>query len=222
VTAALWGVGSFRVGDELRTYPVGEDDLQRDVATAQKNLTALGIERGMRVLVTSMLAEAAQYWPVQIALLMAGTQMSCADASRADAFRTGMFLRGPRYDAAVGISGDVLDGLADLGAPLGELFSSVPVIAARGEAAPRLRAAGLRPRSWLHVGPTIAVECDALAGAHVDGDEWDVESDGGEIRITARKPRAAPIDHQPTGLRAEVVIDACACGRTDARVVPSA
>jgi hypothetical protein len=222
VTTTLWGVGTYCVGDEVVTFPVGEDDLHRDIATAQKNLAALGLEPGMRALVTSMLAEAAQYWPVQIGLLMGGTQMSCADASRADAFRTNMFLHGPRYDAAVGISGDVLNGLDDLGVSLGELFSRVPVIAARAEAAPRLRDAGLQPRLWLHVGPTIAVECDARVGAHIDEDEWDVDSDGGEIRITAHKARAAPIDHQPTGLPAEIVTGRCECGRGDARIVPSA
>lgn len=218
-TGRLWGVGSYRVGADLVTFPVSEGDLQRDVATAQKNLASLGVERGMRALVTSMLAEAAQYWPVQIGLLMTGTQMSCADASRFDAFRTRMFLNGPHYDLAVGINGAVLDGLADLDASLGELFAPVPLVAARAEAIGRLRAAGIDPRLWLHVGPTIAVECAARAGAHVDSEEWEVEADGGEVRITARHPRAARIEDLATGLAAEIVADRCACGRADARLV---
>ena len=218
----LWGIGSYAVDDELVTFPVADADLQRDMRTASKNLATLGVERGSRALVTSMLAEAAQYWPVQIGLLMAGTQMSCADASRFDAFRTRMFLRGPSYDTAIGISGAVLDGLADLEQPLGELFSVVPVVAARAEAVERLRADGIPARLWLHVGPTIAVECTPGAGAHVDDDEWAVASDGGEIRITARNPRAAMIDGARTGVRAEVLTDPCACGRTDVRLLPRA
>jgi len=220
MTATLWGIGSYRVGDEFVTFPVADADLQRDMATANKNLATLGVERGARALVTSMLAEAAQYWPVQIGLLMAGTQMSCADASRFDAFRTRMFLRGPTYDTAIGISGAVLDGLDDLDVPIGELFSVVPVVAARAEAVERLRAAGVPARLWLHVGPTIAVECDVGAGAHIDADEWAVEADSDEIRITARNPRAATIDAAPTGLRATVLTDPCACGRADARILP--
>lgn len=216
----LWGVGSYRVDGELVAFPVSEADLQRDVATAQKNLASLGVERGMRALVTSMLAEGAQYWPVQIGLLMTGTQMSCADASRFDAFRTRMFLNGPHYDLAIGINGAVLDGLADLDAPLGDLFARVPVVAARAEAVGRLRAAGIDPRLWLHVGPTVAVECAARAGAHVDSDEWTVESDRGEVRITARRPRATRIEGVATGLRAEIVAEPCACGRADVRLAP--
>lgn len=218
-TSKLWGIGSYRVGDDLVAFPVSEADLQRDIATGQKNLASLGVEQGMRALVTSMLAEGAQYWPLQIGLLMAGTQMSCADASRFDAFRTRMFLNGPRYDLALGISGDVLDGLADLDAPLGDLFARVPVVAARAEAIGRLRVAGVDARLWLHVGPTIAVECDARAGAHIDDDEWIVGSDGGELRITGRNPRAAAVDGVPTGVRAEIVTGPCECGRGDVRLV---
>ncbi|MGH9026022.1 MAG: hypothetical protein ACRDWD_07895 [Acidimicrobiia bacterium] len=220
-TSTLWGIGSYRVGDDLVTFPVSEDDLQRDILTAQKNLSSLGVERGKRALVTSMLAEGAQYWPVQIGLLMAGTQMSCADASRSDAFRTRMFLNGPTYDVAVGISGDVLDGLLDLDASLGELFGRVPVVAARSDAIGRLRDAGVEARLWLHVGPTIAVECDTGGGAHVDGEEWRVESDGGEVRVSARNVRAARIDGVPTGVRAEIVGEPCGCGRADVRLVPT-
>jgi hypothetical protein len=218
--ATLWGIGSYQVGDELVTFPVAETDLQRDMETARKNLETLGVTRGSRALVTSMLAEAAQYWPVQIGLLMAGTQMSCADASRFDAFRTRMFLHGPRYDVAIGISSNVLTGLDDLGEPIGALFSVVPVVAARNEAVERLRAAGVPARLWLHVGPTIAVECEAGAGAHIDGDEWAVEADGDEVRITARKERAARIVGDRTGLRADIAREPCRCGRLDVRLLP--
>lgn len=218
---ALWGVGSYSVGDEIVTYPVSPDDSRRDMGTAAKALASLGVQAGSRVLVVSMLSEAAQYWPVQIGLLMAQAQFSLADASRFDAFRTVMFIRAMHYDAVVGVNNDVLDGLDDLGTAYDEVFGPVGIVAARAGAHERLREAGLDPRWWLHVGPTIAVECRARAGAHVDGDEWSVQaSAGGEVLVTARRARAATIDRQSTGVFGAVITDPCACGRDDPRVVP--
>jgi len=218
--AALWGVGSFRVGDEILPYAVGQDDHGRDISTSMKALKSLGVHGESRALVLSMLSEAAQYWPLQIGLLMSQAQFSLADASRFDAFRTAMFLRAMHYDVVLGINTDVLDGLDDLGHAYGDVFGEVSVLAARAAAYERLRAAGLAPRWWLHVGPTIAVECETLGGAHIDGDEWDVELADGEVLLTARNPRATSIDRLATGVHGDLVTEPCACGRSDPRIQP--
>jgi hypothetical protein len=220
-TSELWGVGSFAVGDRIVPYPVAKDDHNRDIGTAMKAVASLGIHERSRALVLSMLSEAAQYWPVQIALLVAKAQFSLADASRFDAFRTEMFLRAMHYDVVLGLNTEVLDGLDDLGHSYTDVFGDSPVLAARAGAYERLRDAGLSPRWWLHVGPTVAVECDQRAGAHVDDAEWELEHDGGEILITARNPRAATIDRLATGVRGDLVTEACACGRSDPRILPT-
>ncbi len=217
----LWGVGSYRVGDALLPYPVSPDDHGRDIGSAIKGLKSLGLHDQSRALVLSMLSEAAQYWPVQIGLFVSKAQFSLADASRFDAFRTAMFLRAMHYDVVLGINTDVLDGLDDLGHSYADVFAGTHVLAARPGAYERLRDAGLAPRWWLHVGPAVAVECDTLAGAHIDDDEWAVETVDGEVLITARNARAATIDRLATGIKAEIVTDPCACERTDPRVVPT-
>lgn len=216
----LWGVGTFRVGDEAVDFPVGTEDVARDVRSAERALGSLGVGGGSRVLVVSQLSEAAQYSPLLVALVSLGAQLSCAEATRFDAFRTEMFLRVLRYDAVVGVSADVLDGLADLGRPLAAVFAGVPVVAARAGAHGRLREAGVAARWWLHVGPTIAVECGRGAGAHVDGEEWEVEDEGGEILVSARRPRAAKVDRQRTWIPGTVLAEPCGCGRADPRIVP--
>jgi hypothetical protein len=217
----LWGIGSYQIGDRILAYPVSQDDHNRDIGSAMKAVSTLGIHEKSRALVLSMLSEAAQYWPVQIGLLVGKAQFSLADASRFDAFRTAMFLRAMHYDVVLGINTDVLDGLDDLGHGYGDVFGSSPVLAARAGAYERLEAAGLAPRWWLHVGPTVAVECDRLAGAHIDDSEWEIEAEGGEILVTARSARAATIERLATGVRGEVITDACGCGRADPRVVPA-
>jgi hypothetical protein len=217
----LWGVGSFRVGEKILAYPVSQDDHGRDIPSAMKAVATLGLAQGKRALVLSMLSEAAQYWPVQIGLLVSKAQFSLADASRFDAFRTAMFLRAMHYDVVLGMNTDVLDGLDDLGHDYADIFADVPVLAARAGAYERLRDAGLSPRWWLHVGPTVAVECDQLQGAHIDDDEWEVDAEDGEVLISARKPRAIVIDRLHTAVSGEIVAEACACGRADPRIVPT-
>jgi len=219
-TADLWGIGSFRVGERILPYPVSKDDHNRDIGTSMKAVSSLGIHETSRALVLSMLSEAAQYWPLQIALLVGKAQFSLADASRFDAFRTAMFLKAMHYDVVLGINTDVLDGLDDLGHGYADIFGGAPVLAARAGAYERLRDAGLSPRWWLHVGPTVTVECGELAGAHVDDSEWALDAADGEILVTARNPRAATIDRLATGVHGEIATDACACGRADPRIVP--
>jgi hypothetical protein len=131
-----------------------------------------------------------------------------------------MFLRAMHYDAVIGINVDVLDGLDDLGHSYDSVFGRTPVLSARAGAYERLRDGGLSPRWWLDLGPAIAVECNARAGAHVDADEWSVEEDGGVILVSARNSRAATVDRLRTDVEGEIVIEECACGRTDPRVVP--
>lgn len=217
----LWGIGRYRAREGMVTFAVSEADVVRDRATARKALASLGIARGARVLVVSCLSEAVQYWPLQAEIVAAGARLSCADAMRFDAFRTGMFLARLRYDAVIGVNAEVLDGLGELDRRPGEVFAGVPVIAARDDAGTRLREAGLQPRLWLPLGPTIGVECAPGRGAHVDGEEWAVESDGSEIRVSARRPRATVIERVATGIRGTIVTEPCACGRDDPRVLPA-
>ena len=219
--APLWAIGSFRVGDDMVTYPVSKDDNGRDIGGAAKALRSLGVGSHSRVLVVSMLSNAAQYWPVQIGLLMSQAQFSLADASRYDAFRTNMFLRAMHYDVVLGVNDDVLDGLDDLELGYPAVFADVPIVAADAGAHTRLRAAGLDPWWWLHLGPATAVECEAREGAHIDGREWAVEvGDDGELLVSARNERAATVERQRTGIDGTILTTPCPCGRDDARIVP--
>lgn len=208
----IWGVG--------RLGAVSTDDVARDIGSAAKALRSLGLARGSRALVLSRMSEGPQYFPFLAALLAIGAQLSLAEATRFDAYRTSLFLRRVRYDAALGVDADVLEGLADLGAEPAGAFAGVPVVAARAGAYERLRAAGMRPRLWLHLGPTIAVECDRAAGAHVDADEWEVETRGGEVVVTALRSRAVSSRSLRTGLFGSVTTEPCGCGRPGPRILP--
>ncbi len=215
----MWGVGTFTTSDGPVPFPVSESDHDADTAAAGRALDSLGIDRGDRVLIVGLVSECAHLVPFHEALHERGAILSGADATPFDASRTAKLARQLQVRAVLGVNGAVLDGLASDGFDLADVFTPVPVVAARPDAVQRLRAEGVVAHVWAHVGPTVAVECRPGAGAHVDGALWDVAEHGGEIVIAARGPRALDPGPHRTGLRAAIDSSLCGCGRTDARVV---
>src|SRR6185503_12852203 len=126
-------------------WDVSHAEIERDMGSATARLEAVGVEPGRRVLWCSMLSEAAQFWPFIVATMLRGAQLSCADATRAEAPRVAMFTRQMTYYAVLGVNGALLDGLDELGRPYADVFGEVTVVGARPDAYGRLVAAGLRP-----------------------------------------------------------------------------
>lgn len=217
MTRTLWGVGALSIGDAVLDYPVSIPDMERDVAAAVKTLDSLGVKAGSRVLLISLLSEATLYWPVLCALVARGAQVSCADATAADAARVGMLLARLRYDAVAGIAAETVEGLGQAGV---SALRNAPLLAARPGAHERLAAAGMSPRRWVHAGPALGVECEARAGAHVDGGEWELAVDEGMVLVSARRPRAEAIAGLETGIAGSIAAARCECGRDDPRIVP--
>jgi hypothetical protein len=210
-----WGVG--RVGPEW--WPVSADDVEDEAQAATAHLRAMGAGPGTIVLLVSKLSEAVHVAPLERAAELVGARFSSADATVGDAFRTAALVRLLSPVAVVGVSGPVVEGLAD---PLAEVLGPVAAVVTSDDAAHgALSAAGLAPRRWLKVGPTSAFECEARAGAHLDGTRWRAEAgEGGELLLTSLAPRLRPCDRLATGVRADVVEGRCACGRGGPRLVP--
>ncbi len=202
--APLWGVSRFLIGDQALTWEISQAELRADVAAARRFLEQLGLRAGDRVLFLSRLPEAPYFWPLELALLSLGGQLSSADATPFDAYRSAMFLRTLSFRAVIGIDAAVLDGLAALGADLKALLSRVPCVLARPDAVLRLEAAGLRPLRMCLLGPALAVETEAGAGPAVDPELWDLATEDGEVLVTSRIPRAMRFERQRTGVRATI------------------
>lgn len=197
----VWNVGRYRAADGVHPWPMATDEWMADCAGVGRVLASLGIARGERVLIASVLSEANTVWPLIVATMGTGAQHSCADATAADAFRACMFLRTLEYRAVLGVNEAMLDG--DEGALI-DLLRAVPVVAARPGAFERLTEAGLTPHRWLDVGPVLALEDAPGAGACFDPERWTVTSDGGELVVSSPVPRLTTFDGLRTGLRGEV------------------
>lgn len=205
MSEGLWGVGRYDGPDGPVDWEISHGEIQRDVGVATRRLEDLGVGGGTRVLFCSCLAEAGSFWPFLVAAMVRGAQLSCADATRADAMRVAMFTRDLDYRAVLGISVDVLDGLDDLGLDYAATLGSVPVVGARPGAYERLVDAGLAPYRFVLAGPAVAVGTQPGGAAVVDPDEWELSTAaGGRVTITSLRPRATTFAATPTRVRGTV------------------
>jgi hypothetical protein len=215
----LWGIGTFTTADGAIPLPLSAADIAVDTLSAGRVLDSLGIGRGDRVLIVGLVSECAHLVPFHEAIRARGAILSGADATLFDAPRTAKLARQLEVRAVLGVNGAVIDGLIGEGFDLHEVFASVPLVAARPDALSRLRAAGLAPITWAHVGPAVAVGCSPGAGAHIDEAQWDVTEDGGNVVIGVRGSRALPPGPYRTPVGATLQRGQCACGRSDVRLV---
>jgi hypothetical protein len=216
----LWAIGGYTVGDQRFELPMSDADLERDAATAAAALDALGIQGAAHVVSTGLFSEAHWFRPIEMAIHRRGGRYSPTEAWSFDAFRTATFARRFPITAIIGITKDVVDGLAASGS-IAEQIGRVPFVLARMEAHQPLVDAGLRPYRLLTLGPALAVECRARSGAHVDDGAWDLTTRDGEVLVSTRGPRAHRVEAQPTGVAAEILRGACSCGLSSPRIWPA-
>jgi hypothetical protein len=175
--------------------------IQRAMGRATTVLGELGVGTGDRVLWTSMLSEAAHFWPFVVGTMLAGAQLSCADATSAEATRVAMFCGQIDYRAVMGVTGAILDGLDELGRAYADVFGDVAVLGARPDAYARLAAVGLRPHHVALVGPAFAVALEPGGPAFDDADEWQLDLIDGHVAVSSthdggtRFTRAATAAH---------------------------
>jgi hypothetical protein len=200
----MWGVGCYEGPHGRVAWEISHEEIQRDIRGAAKLLGALGVGAGDRVLFCSMLSEAGQFWPLIVGAMLAGAQLSCADATEGEAVRVAMFTRLLSYHAALGITPEILDGLDELGHSYTDVFGDIPVVGAGPGAYERLRAAGLAPYRFVLCGPAVAVGDTPTAPARVNRAEWALGTEGDRIAITNLRERATTFEKTPTGLRGDL------------------
>lgn len=216
----LWAISRYRTsGDAFVDLPVSWEDLDRDTVWAASILSTFSASADDWAVLVSMFEEAPWIRPFEQSLQELGAVCMGADALAVEAGRAGAYLRRLPIRVVIGLRAAVLDGLSGI-APLSELFRDVRLLFACPDAHPALRQLHLQPLLWLPIGPALAVECAAREGAHVNGEEWAIESVDGQIHVTTVGPRALRVDRQPVDLRGAVARGACACGRDDPRLVP--
>jgi hypothetical protein len=202
----LWAVGCYAGPYGPVTWEISHDEIERDLGSASRALTMLGVGAGGRVLHCSLLTEAGQFFPLVIGTMLVGAQVSQADATSGDAARVAMFLRLLDYDAVLGVNGAILDGLDALGVAYAEAFARARIVGARPDALSRLADAGIAAHPFVLCGPAVAIAPAPDAPAVVaDPGEWELGAHDGLVTVTNLRPRATQFQATATAVRGTVV-----------------
>ena len=202
---ALWGVGCYEAPEGRRAWEISHDEIGRDMGSAQRTLEELEIGRSGGVLFCSMLSEAGQFWPWIVGAMLTGAQLSCSDATEAEALRVATLCELLDFEAVLGVTPGLVAGLGELGRDPADVFAGVRVVGAHPGAYERLAAAGLDPWWFVLCGPAVALSREPGGPATVDPDEWAVEERDGRIAVTGRQPRATTFAGTTTAVRAHVI-----------------
>jgi hypothetical protein len=204
-TEVLWAVGTYEDGDgRAAPWEISHAEINRDIGVATNVLTELGVA-GRRVLWCSMLSQAGQHWPYVCGTVLAGAKLSCADSTFGEALRVSMFLRLMDYDAVLGVTTDLLDGLEASDRAPADVFARVRILGAYPGAYERLAAAGLTPWRVALCGPAIAIGREPAGPAFVPAAEWELVDLDDRIGITALQPRATSFIRTPIAVRGTIV-----------------
>jgi len=152
-----------------------------------------------------MLSQAGQHWPYVCGTVLAGAKLSCADSTFGEALRVSMFLRLMEYDAVLGVTPALLDGLEASGRAPGDVLAGVRIVGAYPGAYERLVAVGLAPWRVVLCGPAIAIGREPDGPAYVPAGEWELVDLGHRVGITARQPRATSFIRTPIAVRGTIV-----------------
>jgi hypothetical protein len=211
-------VGSYPHGTRRDFLPVSPAELGRTQYAIERVLRSLDLGVGRFVLLISLLENGAYAMPFERAIMNLGLLCTNADNSRYEAQRIESICRRFDVTAIAGVTGEVLDGLAEAGHALDTLFGG-RVVWAHLDAYDRLKAV---PRIVLRrvaeVGPALALECSEGQGLHIDSNEWDLQEAEGAILLTSRLLRSANFYRHPVLVEARLVSQPCGCGNGDLRI----
>ncbi|MEE1916305.1 hypothetical protein V0R52_07840 [Pseudomonas asiatica] len=196
-------------------------EVERSTRSILRVLNTFDFHMGSNLMITALFDQGVQALGMERAVMQFNMVAVSADSSLFDARRVESIIRRFHLVGAYGITAATLDGLAGLGHDPLQLFGGM-VVWAWPDAYERLAGKpGLRVFRCLELGPAVAIECSAGAGAHIDRFEWAVDSNDGEVVLNSRLERCQPFHHYRTGFRGQVLHGACSCGSTDPRVVPA-
>lgn len=212
-------VGHFFDGREWQFLPVTERAAKRAMRAYLRVLDSFGFPPGSRALVIANYDDWAMTIPLEMALTASRITIFNADASPFEAGRIESFIR--RFDPKliIGVDAAVLQGLDSAGHDVHQLFAGRRVWTRDAASHDRLCGdeSGGGVYRWSMLGPAPGMECREACGLHVDGEEWDLQVQGGELLVNSRLGREPALRSQSTGVKGVVEEGVCACGNADPR-----
>jgi hypothetical protein len=200
----IFGIASCPVGPETMEFEIGWDEFERDLDWAETLLRSAGLGPGDRALTMLNPWEGPWTTPVVRALQRIGVINLPAEVWPFDYRRTSMFLQRLEVKAIFGLCGDTLTGLEQEEPSVAELLRNVEIVWARPDALPKLGDVAPQVLPYVMLGPALALGVPGKSGVVVNGAEWAVDTEGGELVVSNARERLATFDRAPTGLRGSV------------------
>jgi hypothetical protein len=199
--------------------PIAGDEIDRLRNWLAWQLRPFDLKPGSTVL---QILSTGAIWPLaslQKALLDGMLLPTFAESSPFDWYRVAAILRQFELAAVFDLNAEMLAMLEENSPESIDLLRKVPVVFADPVAKVRLAALDIAAYSIVNLGPTLAMECPLRTGLHVDGREWRVREQDGEIRVTSLLPRLHPFNDFATGFNGSVERAACRCASPDWRIL---
>jgi hypothetical protein len=202
--APLYGIGRFQAGSEQVDFEIGWPELERDTQWAQAQLQRAGLGAGDAVLLTALACEGPWFGPVVRALRALRITYLPAEVYAFDAGRSASLLQQFDVKAFIGLGAETVDGWVEKELSASDVLSGVELIWARPAALGQLAGVNAKVAPILPVGPALAMGAAGERDAEVNGSEWRIDEQDGELRMSNAADRAATFDRAPTGVRGVV------------------
>lgn len=201
----IYGIGVCRSGEQYVDFEIGWEDLERDIQWAHEQLVAAGVVAGDHVLITTPNHEGQWLSPVVRALRQIGATYTPAETYNWDSARFLSVLGRMPITVVIGLCGETLDAVEAQNPDLAALFEKVRLIWARPEAHAQLAAANVNSTLMAILGPALGLaRPDAPGVLRVNGAEWKVRDEGGQLVVSSTESRAARLVDVASGLSGRV------------------
>lgn len=212
-------VSGYYANGTRKLMAVSHREMFRAETFLRRVLRAERPVRGRHALIISTLLDLPQIMPLENVLISMGAICCCAEANPYDGARIESIIR--RFDVAVVavITDIVLQAIRSTGHdPLTLLAGKI--VWAAGAAYETLQAVpDIDLRRWAMLGPVLAIEGRHGGGAHVDGREWEIESEGGATYVSSRLDRAHDFHRLRIDMPVKIVTGPCRSGAQGPRIV---
>lgn len=201
-----------------KLMPVSYREIHRTETFLRRVLRAEHPVRGRHALITSTLLELPHMMPFENVLISMGVVCCCAEANPYDGARIESIIR--RFDVAMVavITDVVLQAIRSAGHDPATLLAG-KIVWATGSAYEALQSVpDIDLRRWETLGPVLAIEGRHGGGAHVDGREWNIESEEEATYVSSRLDRAHDFHRLRIDLPITIVTDPCPSGAQGPRI----
>jgi hypothetical protein len=199
----LYGIGSCKVGTEIRDFEIGWDEAERDNAWALDVLRPTGLGAEDLALLTLPNWEGPWFSPLVAGLRSLKVTLALAENYGWDARRAAHMIRNLKPSAYVGLGAETLQGLNGHGDDVAQLFTDIEFVWARHDALVPLADLGIEALPLVPLGPALAVGVPGV-GAVVNSAEWSVETVEGQFVVSTAAERRTRFVDVETGIRGRV------------------